>query len=76
MPPTRSWHSADQTVYHLWHDCSAAKDVTTGRRPGHGDRPLCAECALVERATASVERELRRALLLSDTTRAPQGRLR
>jgi hypothetical protein len=73
---TRCWHSEAQGVHHLWHNCSEGKHVAAdARRSGDGNRPLCPDCVLLERAAANVEQELRRALRLPTSTGASSARV-
>lgn len=49
--PRRAWHSAKSKVHHDHPDCNTGNNIETeNRRPGTGDRPLCAECARLDKA--------------------------
>jgi hypothetical protein len=50
MPQESPWHSIKERVYHNNTDCKAANNIDIEYlRPGTGGRPLCPECAQLNR---------------------------
>ena len=48
MPKESPWHSVKANVHHNNTECDIGKDIEKEDfRHGHGDRPLCQECAVL-----------------------------